>query len=367
MTDIIDDKDARIAELERMLAEKDGELNYKLALALTLANVAYDALLVLDENSTVIAVNTAAESLFDQTLQRKPLREFAGDWPQLIPIVEMAINLDEIYEEQINAGERFYRVRAQVIRREGHKFLGLALQDVTHLVRLNRARRDMVANISHELRTPIANIRLIIDGLFHDQDKPKRKDSISSLRAIAKETDSLLWLVQEMADLSMVESGQAIVRMIEVPLIEVAQDAIERLSSQSEVKNLKIVRHIPEKLHVLCDRDLTQRVIVNLIHNAIKWSPPGEAITVSAMVKEDEVVISVFDNGPGVPPDQVERIFERFYQVDASRSGSEGTGLGLAICRHIVEAHGGRIWAESNINGAGGRFNFTLLSADLQS
>lgn len=367
MVDFTDERDARIAALEQQLAEKEREINYKLALSLTLANVAYDALLVLDENRTVIAVNTAAELLFNQKLQRKPLAEFASNWPQLLPIVDMAIDLDEVYEEQISAGDHFYRVRAQVIRREGHKFLGLALQDITQLVRLNRARRDMVANISHELRTPIANIRLIIDGLFHDQDKPKRKDSISSLRAIAKETDALLWLVQEMSDLSMIESGQAIVRMVEVPLAQVAQEAVERLSSQSEVKNLKIVRHIPEKLHVLCDRDLIQRVIVNLLHNAIKWSPPGEAITLNATVRDDEVTVNVFDNGPGVPPDQVERIFERFYQVDASRSGSEGTGLGLAICRHIVEAHGGSVWAESNANGAGGRFSFTLLSADVST
>jgi signal transduction histidine kinase len=222
----------------------------------------------------------------------------------------------------------------------------------------------MVANISHELRTPIANIRLIIDGLFHDQDKPKRKDSISSLRAIARETDALLWLVQEMADLSMIESGQSIVRMVEVPLIEVVNEAIERLTNQMAAKQLKVVRHIPDKIQVLCDRDLMQRVVMNLLHNAMKWSPVGDAVTINAVIDGEEVVISVFDNGPGVPDSQVDRIFERFYQVDASRSGGEGTGLGLAICKHIVVAHGGRIWAEGNSKGAGGRFKFTLLLAE---
>jgi two-component system phosphate regulon sensor histidine kinase PhoR len=137
------------------------------------------------------------------------------------------------------------------------------------------------------------------------------------------------------------------------------------MEDQSEKKEIQIVCHIPEKLHVLCDRDLAQRVVVNLIHNALKWSPKGEAITISAEAEDqsDEVTISVLDNGPGVPPEMVDRIFERFYQVDVSRSGGEGTGLGLAICRHIVEAHGGRIWAEGNADGGGGRFRFTLLSA----
>jgi two-component system, OmpR family, phosphate regulon sensor histidine kinase PhoR len=130
--------------------------------------------------------------------------------PDLEEMVNDALtNQEESFEEQITIRERYFRVQSRVIRQEGHLFIGLALQDITQLVRLNRARRDMVANISHELRTPIANIRMIIDGLFHDQDKPKRKDSISSLQAIARETDALLWLVQEMSDLSMIESGQA--------------------------------------------------------------------------------------------------------------------------------------------------------------
>ncbi|RMG88985.1 MAG: sensor histidine kinase, partial [Chloroflexi bacterium] len=211
---------------------------------------------------------------------------------------------------------------------------------------------------------PIARIRLIIDSLFHESEKPKRKDSISSLRAIANETESLQWLVQEMLDLSMIESGQATIRLVDVPLDELVDGALERLEDQCAAKDIKIKSDLPDNLHVLCDRDLARRVIINLVHNAIKWSPKGEKIVIKAEKQADEVIISVLDNGPGISEDQVDRIFERFYQVDASRSGHEGTGLGLAICRHIVEAHGGRIWAESNKEGGGGRFRFTLLAAN---
>jgi len=130
------------------------------------------------------------------------------------------------------------------------------------------------------------------------------------------------------------------------------------------VNNIQVVNTVPEHFLVLCDRDLIQRVLVNLIHNATKWSPQGETVTIYAENGGDEVTIRVFDNGPGVPPEQVDRIFERFYQVDAARSGGEGTGLGLAICRHIVEAHGGKVWAEANTGNMGGRFFFTLLSAE---
>ncbi|MCU0496549.1 MAG: ATP-binding protein [Anaerolineae bacterium] len=355
-----------IHSLQSVLEAKTSETAYKLALTLTLANGAFDALLVIDRETNVLAMNTAAEKLFNTqypVLNRRLLD--MTHIPSLELMVEdTLINEEELLEEQIMVGERTYRVRVQIMRRDDHEFIGVAMQDVSQLVKLNRARRDMVANISHELRTPIANIRLIIDGLFHEQDKPKRKDSISSLRAIARETDSLLWLVQEMADLSMIESGQAIVRMIEVSLSEIVHDATERLADQYAAKHLRVARHIPEKMRVLCDRDLIQRVVMNLLHNAMKWSPIGNVVTISAANAGDEVIISVYDNGPGVPEDQVERIFERFYQVDMSRSGQDGSGLGLAICRHIVEAHGGRIWAEGNTDGSGGRFRFTLLSVE---
>jgi two-component system phosphate regulon sensor histidine kinase PhoR len=279
-------------------------------------------------------------------------------------VADALTNEEESFEEQLTRRDPPHRIRTQVIRRDGTMYIGLALQDVTELVRLNRARRDMVANISHELRTPIANIRLIIDSLFHEDEKPKRKHSINSLQAIARETDSLLWIMQEMLDLSMIESGQAIMRLVEVPLQTLVDEAVDRLEDQSEAKQLKIIHDVPGDMQVLCDPDQARRVLVNLLHNAVKWSPRGETISVHAANGNDEVTVSVIDHGPGVPDDQVERIFERFYQVDPSRSRAGGTGLGLAICKHIVEAHDGRIWAEGTSKGPGGRFMFTLPSAN---
>ncbi|MDZ4671703.1 MAG: HAMP domain-containing sensor histidine kinase [Phototrophicales bacterium] len=330
-----------------------------------LADGAYDVLLVVDVTYHVLTANESAQKLFDKDALIGITLSQIGDLPELELMVNDAlVNEEEFFEEQMLFKERHYRVRAQVYRHEGRPYIRLAMSDITQLVKLNRARRDMVANISHELRTPIANIRLIIDNLFHDQDKPKRKESISSLRNIARETENLIWLVQEMSDLSMIESGQSIVRMIENNLHVMVDDAIERLGQRIEVNNIQVVNTVPEHFLVLCDRDLIQRVLVNLIHNATKWSPQGETVTIYAENGGDEVTIRVFDNGPGVPPEQVDRIFERFYQVDAARSGGEGTGLGLAICRHIVEAHGGKVWAEANTGNMGGRFFFTLLSAE---
>ncbi len=353
-----------IHELQDKLQKAEQEAAYKTALLLTLANAAYDALIVMDDTHRIIAINNSAESLFQR---QRPigasLIELTASEELDMMVTDALLHQEEVFEEQINIDKRVYRVGCGVIRRDNNLFIGLAFQDISDLVRLNRARRDMVANISHELRTPIANIRLIIDSLFHEQEKPKRKQSISSLRAIARETDSLLWMAEELLDLSMIESGQAIMRMVPVPVYEMVDEAIERVYDQSEAKEVDIVHDVSKKIMVLCDRDKARRVLINLIHNAVKWSPPGETITVHAHNEDEEVVISVLDNGPGVALDQTERIFERFYQVDASRSGGEGTGLGLAICKHIVEAHGGRIWAENNQQ-PGGRFYFTLPRAE---
>jgi two-component system phosphate regulon sensor histidine kinase PhoR len=354
-----------VEELEKRLAELERQFEYTKALLLTMSNCAYDALIVMDEQSQIIAINDRAEELFRR---KRPIGEtllsVTGSEELASMVDDTLTNREEILEEQVRIGDQMFRVRTQVIVRDGNTFICLALEDVTELVRLNRARRDMVANISHELRTPIANIRLIIDGLFLESDKPKRKKSIDSLRAIGRETDALLWMAEELLDLSMIESGQAIMRMIEVPVRDMVEDAIERMVDQSDEKELEIVHDVPKKLVALADYDKIRRVLVNLIHNAIKWSPPGETISVKARREGDEVVISVFDNGPGVPDEFTGRIFERFYQVDSSRSMSEGTGLGLAICKHIVEAHGGRIWAEGNSKQRGGRFFFTLPAGE---
>lgn len=335
--------------------------SYGTTLLTILANSAYDGLLVVDENQRILAINESAESLF---ARKQPIGDRVVDVTQ-VPELEMMIRdamryVEETFEEQITLKSRAYRVRVRVMKRDNHSLVGIAFQDVTDLVRLNRARRDMVANISHELRNPIANIRLSIDSLFHEQDKPKRKASISALKSIARETDSLLWLVQELYDLSMIESGEAILRAVEVSLAQVVQEAIERMVEIGEGKELHLAHTVSESLVVLADRDQIRRVLINLIHNAIKFSPVGGAIVVSADVEKDDVVVSVVDEGPGVPPEHIDRIFERFYQVDSARSRGDGTGLGLAICKHIVEAHDGRIWAESNAEQPGGRFFFTL-------
>ena len=358
-------RDTEIARLQEELRESIASRDASEALLAAYAGVSFDLALILDEESRIVSCNRAAQDLFGA-------RDVAGmhlsqalDSPELNAIVRFALEKEDSLEEQFKLDAAWYRAKtAATALADGRRYIGVALQDITDLVNLNRARRDLVANISHELRTPITRIRLIIEGLFLDADRPKRKASIQSLKEIAMETDALLWLSQELLDLSMIESGEAIMRLVPLPLKPLVDDAIERLRTQAEMKNLRMVSRMPRDASVLCDGDQLRRVLGNLLHNAIKWSPPGDAITITASESADEIRVSVFDNGPGVPEDLRERVFERFYQADVSRSGDEGTGLGLAICKHIVEAHGGEIWAEGNGNVPGGHFVFTLLKAE---
>jgi len=372
LTEERDEVQSRLAEetttistLREDIAEWERNSAQSKALFATISNVAYDYVFVLDDHYTIIAANKSADGFFgDQSVLGENLRELI-DSPDLEDVVQRALIENESLEDQFVYDKRFFRVRAQVMKYDDpHVFIGIALQDVTQLVRLNRARRDMVANISHELRTPIHKIRLIIDSLFHEQSRPKRKASIESLHAIAKETESLQWVVEELFYLSMIESGQAIMKLVEEPLRPILENGLERLSENLFDKSLEVVNNIPENLHVFCDSEHVQRVFINLISNAIKWSPEDEQITVGAEVDGEEVIIHVFDNGPGVPDELCERIFERFYQLDPARTGGDGSGLGLAICKHIVVAHGGKIWAAGNSAQAGGRFYFTLLNAE---
>lgn len=361
----LDRRDLKIRKLRSQLDLVERQHQMSEALYTTISDLGFDLAMLVDEDLKVVLVNRPADNLF---AGRNPidadLLDLTGS-SELLSLVQMSLREQESLEEHFVIADANYRARTQVIKRgETRCLIGVVMQDITELVHLNRARRDLVANISHELRTPITRIRLIIEGLFLEADKPKRKASIQSLKEIAMETDALLWLAQELLDLSMIESGEAILRLVKTPLSEVTDEAIERLQPQAEMKDLTIVSQVPLKVEALCDADQLKRVLGNLIHNAIKWSPKGEEIAITATALADEITVSVLDKGPGVPESLRERVFERFYQADVSRSGDEGAGLGLAICKHIVEAHGGRIWAEGNSQGRGGIFAFTLLKAE---
>jgi two-component system phosphate regulon sensor histidine kinase PhoR len=236
------------------------------------------------------------------------------------------------------------------------------MEDISELQRLGRARRDMVANVSHELRTPITSIRLLTDTLRRDfMDGSERGEELAG--KINAEIEALEQMAQELLDLSMIESGRAEIRLIPVELGEIIRTAVSRFSEQAERKSLTIEAQAPPQLAVLADPDQVGRVLNNLLHNAIKFTPTGGIVDISVTLQDDWVQLSVTDTGPGIPEEEHARVFERFYQADRARRGG-GTGLGLAIAKHIVVAHGGEIWAEAPPDQVGARLCFTLPTAD---
>ena len=329
-----------------------------------LVDTAFEPLILLSAARRVLAANQVARELLPEIAPSGVAIDALIDSPELQELLDCAEQMSSCPESQFRVGQRTYRARCTRFTLDGEDYYALALQDITQLLRLNRARRDMVANISHELRTPISAIRLLRDTLSRQQVSRKQQEKM--LRKIGRELDTLQRIVDGMHDLSMIESGQAIMKLIEMPLHILVDEAVEHLDEQIEQRSIRVIRKVPENLYVLVDPGQIGRVLANLIQNALKVTPKKGTIRVTATLDpgSETVTVTIEDSGPGIPAEERDRVFERFYQLDESRSERRGSGLGLSIARHIIEAHQGQIWVESSEELGGAKFCFTLLAAE---
>lgn len=252
--------------------------------------------------------------------------------------------------------------------REACSLFALAIEDLSELRRVERVRSDFVANISHELRTPLASVRLLAETL-EDAIDTDRERAQEFLGKIETEVEYLTGLVSELLELSRLESGMIVMNREPVGAELLARETMARMLPQAQRHRVTLRTEI-EQGETLVNADSKQiaRALVNLVHNAIKFTPSGGVITIGTMRQEDGAFQRFFvrDSGVGIASAELPRIFERFYKVDRARAkadfigpGGGGSGLGLAIARHIVEAHGGSISAESVV-GRGSTFAFTL-------
>lgn len=354
----------RMQALERQVAAAGRPLHAEAERALqqqeAVLKAVDEAVLVLDPQQIITTANPAAEALLGLTLAGEMLIQVA-DSPALAELIEAArLVRGEGMERRIEFDQRILHARAIALPGGGDPRVVLTLRDVTEMQRLERARRELVSNVSHELSTPITAIGLLADTLLDiaDREKPKRLRKMAG--DIKREVDTLTQLVQEMRDLSLIESGQMPVRLTPARLLEAVQASVKPLEALAESKRQTIDVAVPDDLIVLADSFQLQRALKNIVHNAVKYAPERGEIEISAIRSGDEAIISVRDDGPGIAHEDLPRIFERFYQADRARRS--GTGLGLAIVRHIVLAHGGRVWAES-VEGEGATFFLTLALA----
>ena len=243
---------------------------------------------------------------------------------------------------------------------EGIRGAIAVFHDITRLKELEKIRQDFVANVSHELRTPLTTIKGYAETLL--EGALKEDQAFQFVQVIKRHTDRLTKIVEDLLMLSRIETKEFHLKLEVVPLPNFIDDILDFVKDPAEKKKISLSRNeIPPSLSVQGDRNHLEQVLINLLDNAIKYTPEGGRVTVSAIEKDSkDIQFSVEDNGIGIPKEDLSRIFERFYRVDKGRSKElGGTGLGLSIVKHLVQAHGGSVWVESQL-GKGSTFYFTL-------
>ena len=257
---------------------------------------------------------------------------------------------------------RSFSVTAAPVRAAGASSAVLVLHDITELRRLERVRRDFVANVSHEFKTPLTAIQGFAETLLAGalDDMANRTRFVEIIR---EQAQRLTRLTDDLLKLSRIEAGKLDLESHTVNVAALVNGCVESARLKAESKGLHITVDMPEGIpSIRGDAIQLGEVLQNLVDNALQYTPSGGRIDVTAYSNGHEVIFTVSDTGIGIPESDLERIFERFYRVDAARSREAGgTGLGLSIARHIVDAHGGRIWVESAI-GQGSRFRFSIDS-----
>jgi two-component system, OmpR family, phosphate regulon sensor histidine kinase PhoR len=325
-----------------------------------------EGVLVLDAAGRVQLVNQSLQRLFRLS------KEVRGQTiMEAFRLQELAEVTRRLQHEPVISGlelelpgmdERWLQVNAAAVldRDRAQRGAILVFHDLTRLKELENTRQEFVANVSHELRTPLSLIKgfveTLLEGASNDPELATR-----FLQTIERHTDRLTFLIEDLLTISRLESGGTVMNFQQLDLREATQRAVDDLQSRTVEKQVRVENLVPKGLLARADADRLHQVLCNLVENAIKYGRQEGRVAVGARLSDgDKVEAWVQDDGPGIPPESRERVFERFYRVDRARSRETGgTGLGLSIVKHIVQAHGGEVWVKSEV-GHGAAFYFTL-------
>jgi two-component system phosphate regulon sensor histidine kinase PhoR len=376
---LIDSKDEfgflakAISEMDAQLRNKIEEISKEKGTLQTILKGMAEGVLVVDEKNHIIMINDTLRTLFS------PSTEVVDKTPlELIRHTELEGAIHKAIQEGKNSSfeltlptslGKIFEVNVVGIlpppeeeQKEGHGMSGAiaVLHDISRLKELEKIRQDFVANVSHELRTPLTTIKgyteTLLEGAMKEEVAPQ------FLQVIQKHTDRLAKIVEDLLTLSKIESKEFLLKKEKLYLSELIDDVLDFVKEGAKKKKISIdAVHISSSFIIEGDRNILEQILINLLDNAIKYGREGGKITISANQKDQkEIEVSVRDNGIGIPQEDLPRIFERFYRVDKGRSQElGGTGLGLSIVKHLISAHGGRVWAESQL-GEGSTFYFTL-------
>jgi two-component system, OmpR family, phosphate regulon sensor histidine kinase PhoR len=327
---------------------------------LTILETMADGVILTDSKGNILLSNQSSQSIFgfrESVVVGKPLIEVIINH-EIEGVLRKCLETGRKQVAQIDtSGGKFLRVIAAPLKAQPPGAL-LLFQDLTEMRSLQTIRRQFVGNISHELRTPLAGIKAVVETL-QDGAIDDRRTALDFLERINHEVDNLTQIVNELIQLSRLETGKVELKLEPLDLNLLVRQIIDHLAPQAERKSITLVGDLFEDIPpVRADRDRLRQVMINILHNAVKFTPDGGKITLSTRLEGENVVVAVADTGIGISKEDLPHIFERFFKADKSRSG-EGSGLGLAIARHIVQAHGGEIRVQSQ-EGRGSTFSFTL-------
>ncbi len=304
-----------------------------------------DGVIAVDEKGRVVAANRAAENLLGVVLSGKRMEEVLGEGPAVEALREALESGSPSGERRLERGGKTLRFRVTPLR-AGERWRGAVavIHDVTEEERLSRLQKEFVANVSHELRTPLGTLRSYLDTLLEgaDEDPELRR---RFLRVMDGETERMTRLVNDLLVLSRLDSREEMLSLSPLDVGFLVREVAEKFRRRCEEKGLALEVEVRgEPGEVLGDGTRLEQVLTNLLTNALDFTPPGGRITLVVEPEEEKVRVAVRDTGVGIPPEDLPRVFERFYRVDKARSRQfGGTGLGLAIARELVEAHGGEM------------------------
>ncbi len=348
-----------IEKLESQIHEINEQKNQQQAIFQSMN----EGIVAVNKDEQIIAFNRAAADMLgiEEHIKGREVHEVIRN-SQLLKVFDQALKTQQLIEEEIVFRDeplRFIQAHGSCLKDDSGKIIGamVVLSDVTKIKRLEEIRKDFVANVSHEIRTPLTSIQgfveTLLDGALADQETAER--FLNIIHTQAKRLNSIIEDLMVLATLEQKQERTGF-QFSEEYLIDVLQNAIQICHAQADEKSIKLNLFCDKDLKLKMNPSLLEQAVVNLITNAIRYSPENTEVNISAAIKEDEVEISVVDQGIGIPQEYHERIFERFYRVDKARSRkSGGTGLGLSIVKHIVQVHKGRVAVQSKV-GKGSTF-----------
>lgn len=358
--------------VDNLMAERNKYISERNKLELVLMSIA-DGVVVLDRDNKVQIVNLAATQLFAKEAKEllgKPLVfcTEGPDSPQICQVVQAFTDTVspgqlEPVEQQVHLAELVVRLHiAPIILNK--EFLGsvMIMHDITRQAELEKMKNEFMANVSHELRTPITSIKSYVDTLCNHGEKLDPEIYREFLDIIDNEADRLMYLVNDVLELSKLEEGDRDLEMVPTDVQRPCERALRSLNMMARDRDILLELKVDENMPLISlNEESIERVVINLMSNAIKYTPSGGNITVFARMHTEtgEISIAIKDTGIGIPEDALAHIFERFYRVERKVHTIKGTGLGLTIVKKIVEKHGGRITVESAL-GEGSTFTIFL-------